>query len=261
MRRCISFVNKLLLLTPALLLAFSHSGYGADNKVSDTRATLAKWVETRQMISRLKADWAEDRETIKSTISLFDGQKERLEEKLAKVGEDNAQVVKETAENETELAKYTNALAKVETMIVVFEEKLKAQIKNYPPPLRNDKHLSELLKLVPKDSHDTKVALISRVQNLILILKVVQEFNSELHLESEIRKNGDKDVEVQSLYLGLGQAWFVDTSGSFAGTGGPSPDGWAWTENSAIAEQVRKAIAVYDKSQPAAYVALPAEVK
>lgn len=213
------------------------------------------------MISRLKADWDEDRGTLKSTISLFKSQQERLGEKLAKVGEQNGQVAKETVENEAQLARYMAALKKVEEMVVGFESKLKAQIGNYPPPLVRQELVAKIISLIPADSKDTKVPLISRVQNMILILKAVQEFNSELHVASEIRKNGDKDMEVQTIYLGLGQAWFVSKDGSFAGTGGPSEGGWKWESNPSIAGQVQGALAVYDKSKPAAYVALTAEVK
>lgn len=248
-------------MAPAILLAFCGFGVAAEKSVADTRATLAKWVETRQMISRLKADWEEDRETLKSTIALFKSQQERLDEKLTKVGEANKQVVKETAENDGELKKYMAALEKVEEMVVGFEEKLKAQVKNYPPPLIGQEMVAKVIGLIPEDSKDTKVPLISRVQNMILILKAVQEFNSELQVLSEIRKKGDKDMEVQTIYLGLGQAWFVSKDGSFAGTGGPSPEGWKWTEDASIAAQVQQALSVYDKSQPAAYVALNAKVK
>jgi len=254
-------IKEFVLILPALLLACCNVGRAAETSVADTRATLAKWVETRQMIFRLKADWDEDRETIKSTISLFKVQQERLAEKLAQVGEQNGQVAKETTEHETQLKKCMAALDKVEEMVVGFESKLKAQIPNYPPPLVSQELVSKIISLIPEDSRETKVPLISRVQNLILILKAVQEFNSELLVASEIRRNGDKEIEVQAIYLGLGQAWFVSKDGSFAGTGGPSENGWIWQPDPSIAGQVQDAIAVYDKSKPASYVALKAVVK
>lgn len=248
-------------MTPAILLAFCCFGHAAENTVAGARETLAKWVEAKQMISRLRADWAEDQETLKSTIALFDGQRERLEEKLKKVGEQNDQVVKETAENQAELDKYMAALKKVEELVAGFETKLKAQARNYPPPLAGQETVSKFIGFIPEDPNDTQAPVISRIQNLIVILKAAQEFNSELHLQTETLKNGDKEVEVKTLYLGLGQAWFVDDSGSFAGVGGPSAEGWKWDTEAKIAPQVQQAIAVYEKSQPAAYVALPVEVK
>ncbi|MGB0581028.1 MAG: DUF3450 family protein [Limisphaerales bacterium] len=248
-------------MTPAFLLASCCFGLAAESDVADTRATLSKWVEARQMISRLQADWREDRETLDSTIALFDGQRERLEEKLKTVAEQNDQVTKETGENKAELDKFLAALKQIEEMVGGFEAKVKAQAKNYPPPLAGLETVSKFIGFIPENPKETQVPVISRVQNLIVILKAVQEFNSELHLETEILKNGDKDVEVQTLYLGLGQAWFVDKTGGFAGTGGPSDEGWKWTTAAQIAPQVQKAIAVYEKAQPAAYVALPVEVK
>jgi len=249
------------LITPAILLAFCAIGVAAEKPVADTRATLARWVETRQMISRLKAEWAEDRETLENTIALFKAQQERLDEKLAKVGEASRQVVKETADNEAQLKKYLAALDKLEALVGGFEAKLKAQVKNYPPPLASQELVAKVIELIPDDPKNTRTPLISRVQNLILILKAAQEFNSELHVLSEVRRKGEQDLQVRTIYLGLGQAWFVSEDGSFAGRGGPSPEGWQWTEDAGIAGQVRQALAVYEKSQPAAYVALKAEVK
>jgi hypothetical protein len=250
-----------LFSTSALLLVSCCIGLAADKNVADTRATLSKWVEARQMISRLQTDWREDRETLNSTIALFEGQRERLEERLKTVGEQNNQVTKETGENKAKLENYLAALEKIEELVGGFEAKVKAQAKNYPPPLAGLETVSKFIGFIPEDPTEAQVPVISRVQNLIVILKAVQEFNSDLHLETEILKNGEKDVEVQSLYLGLGQAWFVDKSGAFAGTGGPSDEGWQWTTAAQIAPQVQKAIAVYEKAQPAAYVALPVEVK
>lgn len=248
-------------MTPAVLLAFCCIGHAADHSVADTRETLAKWVEARQMISRLKAEWQEDKETLNSTISLFEGQRERLQDKLKQVGGANDQVKKETTENQAELDRQMAALKKVETLVAGFEAKLKGQTKNYPPSLVGDATVADFIDRIPEDPKDTKLSVIERFQNLIVLIKAVQEFNSELHLRKETLQNGEQEVPVKTLYLGLGQAWFVDDSGGFAGTGGPSPEGWKWKPEAKIAPQIQQAIAVYEKSQPAAYVALPVEVK
>lgn len=248
-------------MAPALLLGAVATSRAAANPVEETRSTLAKWVETRQMIARLKADWEQDRETLNSTIALFESQQERLAAALAKLGTDNEQVVKETGENDALLKKYLGALDGLKALVGGYEKRLKAVVPNFPPPLADREQVSKILSLVPEDPDDTEVSVISRVQNLILILKAVQEFNGDIHLENEIRGQGDKEVQVQTLYLGLGLAWFVNADGTFAGTGGPSESGWAWKENAGIAAQVRQAIDIYEKSAPAVYVALPAEVK
>jgi hypothetical protein len=252
--------HQLLIGCLGLVLLGAGQACGA-GEVEETRSTLAKWVETRQMMARLKADWEQDRETLNSTIALFEAQKERLGASLAKLGGDNRQVAKETEEQGATLKHYESALEKLEARVIGFEKRLKAAVPNFPPPLMAREQVFKILQLVPENPDNTKAPLISRVQNLILILKAVQEFNGDLHLENEVRSHGDKEVQVRTLYLGLGQAWFVDQSGVFAGTGGPSESGWSWREDPAIASSVQEAIAIYEKSQPAVYVALPVEVK
>jgi len=248
-------------LAPALLLGALSTTFAAGNPVAETRSTLAEWVKTRQMIARLKADWEQDRETLNSTIALFDSQKERLDASLAKLGTDNAQVAKETAENDALLKKYVGALDGLKSLVGGYEKRLKAAVPNFPPPLAGREQVSKILGLMPEDPDNTEASVISRVQNLIVLLKAVQEFNGDIHLENELRTNGDKEVQVQTLYLGLGLAWFVNADGTFAGTGGPSESGWAWKADPSIAPQVRQAIDIYEKSAPAVHVALPVEVK
>ena len=44
----------------------------AGSTLSETRSTLEKWVETRQLVSKTRSDWQTDKETIEQTLQLFD---------------------------------------------------------------------------------------------------------------------------------------------------------------------------------------------
>jgi len=62
------------------------------------------------------------------------------------------------------------------------------------------------------------------------------------------------------LYLGLAEGWFVSPDGKFAGFGKPGPDGWKWTQQDALAPLVKRAIAINENTEAAAFVELPASV-
>ena len=59
-----------------------------------------------------------------------------------------------------------------------------------------------------------------------------------------------KTLEVKTLYLGLGQAFFVDKKGQYAGVGKPSPEGWQWESNNDLASSISSAIAIYEGIKP-----------
>ena len=77
-------------MIPILLAALSWPQAGAaappgeatDTRVLEsTRATLAKWVETQQVISREKKDWVLGKEVLERRISLLEDEIAGLEEK------------------------------------------------------------------------------------------------------------------------------------------------------------------------------------
>src|SRR2546425_69225 len=94
MMTLISLRNLVLL---SLLWAASTR---AETPLSQTRTTLEKWVETRQLISRTKGDWQIDKETIEQTLQLFGRELKLVEEQMAKVSTNSVQVESERAEAE-----------------------------------------------------------------------------------------------------------------------------------------------------------------
>ena len=85
---------------------------------------------------------------------------------------------------------------------------------------------------------------------------------SAITLTVELRKDAEgKDRQVQTIYLGLGQAYFADEKGTIAGTGVPGANGWTWTANAALAEKIRKVIDIYENRRPAEFVPVPVSVK
>ena len=67
------------------------------------------------------------------------------------------------------------------------------------------------------------------MQNVVAMLNEADRFNSAITLTVELRKDAEgKERQVQTIYLGLGQAYFADEKGTIAGTGVPGANGWAW---------------------------------
>lgn len=232
----------------------------AQDQIADTRSALQKWVETRQMTSKLRADWTADKELLLESIKMFEREIKNLDEQMAKVGTGNDQVAKERAEQEKLEVQYKATLEKVKALILDLERKTLAMAKTFPPPLAEK--LDQFTKRIPENPAESKLTVGQRLQPLVAILTEADKFNSAIAVASELRKNeAGNVVQVRTMYLGLAQAYFTDKEGKFAGVGTPAADGWKWTNDSSLAPVITKAIAVYENAQPAAFVSLPAKIQ
>ena len=100
------------------------------------------------------------------------------------------------------------------------------------------------------------------MQNIVAMLNEADRFNSAISMAIEFRKDaGGKERQVQVVYLGLGQAYFVDQNNTIAGTGLPGLEGWVWSLNNDLATKIRKVIDIYENRRPAEFVSVPVEIK
>ena len=68
-------------------------------------------------------------------------------------------------------------------------------------------------------------------------------------------------AEVRALYIGLGQGYYVTVSGEAAGIGYPTPEGWRWTPQDGLADEISRAIAILQSEDVPAYVPLSVEIR
>ena len=66
---------------------------------------------------------------------------------------------------------------------------------------------------------------------------------------------------METVYVGLGAAYFVNDADNFAGVGTSGAAGWEWSNKPEIAHSVREIIRIYRNERPARFVALPAVIR
>jgi hypothetical protein len=94
------------------------------------------------------------------------------------------------------------------------------------------------------------------------VLNEVNKFNRDVTVTSELRPLPDgRTVEVQALYVGLGQGYYVSPDGKSAGYGRPGEDGWEWVAEDALASEVARAIKILQNEDVPAFVPLPVEMR
>jgi septal ring factor EnvC (AmiA/AmiB activator) len=249
---------KLLL---ALLTAVSLTGtLSAQTSLNDKRDVVKNWIETRQTLARVRADWAAEKDTLTAAVAAFERELKTLNDSIGKADTGSVKTEDERKQVEADRAKLDAAIAQAKGVVTKLEAKLMQLSKALPEPVLAK--VQPFFNRIPKDPADTKATLPERTQNLVGILNEVDKFNAAITVESEIRKNpAGADVQVRTLYLGLGQAYFTDTEGNYAGSGIPTAEGWQWTVQNDLSPAIRKAIAVYENTAPVQFVELPVQIK
>jgi hypothetical protein len=242
-----------ILLTAGMALA-------AEAPLSETRTALEQWVTTRQLIAGETSDWATEKETLQQTTALYERELQRLDEQLSGTETRNTQAEREQAELEERKEELMRAMNTLASSVAEMEGALRKLSREFPPALVN--RIEPLIARLPENSQDTRLSAIERMQTVIGLLNEVEKFNEAVTLETEVKADPDgREVQVQTLYLGLGQAFFVDASGEFAGIGLSGGTGWEWQTRSELSPRIRELIAVYENRQPADFVSLPLTVR
>ncbi len=252
-------------MIPLLVIVAGISGAAPATESSSaplaqTRSTLEQWVQTRQLISQTRTDWQTDKETLEQTVALYERELKAIEEQFSKVATNNTQVAKEMAEAEALQKTSNETLGDAKKFATEIEAQVKQLVPQLPGPLQDI--LKPMLARLPADPNNTKMLAAERMQVLVGVLNELDKFNNGVNLFSERRKNDKgEEVSVQTVYLGLGAAYFVNDAGDFAGTGTAGKNGWEWTTKSEIAPTVQEVVKIYRNERAARFVTLPAAVR
>ena len=217
-------------------------------------------METRQLISKTKSDWQSDKESLEQTVALYERELKGIDEQMSKVSTNNTQVAKEMQEAEALQKQSGEALTRAKQFATDFETRVRQFVPQLPAPLQDI--LKPQLTRLPTDPANTKMLAAERVQVLVGILNELDKFNNGLNVFNEKRKNSKgEEMAVQTIYVGLGAAYFVNDAGDFAGTGAPGPNGWEWSVKNEIAPAVQEVVKIYRNEKTARFVTLPAAIR
>jgi hypothetical protein len=249
-------LSVLKLAAAAGLLA---AGAAAETPLRETRSQLEKWVETRQLISQTRGGWQADKETIDQTIQLFERELRTVEAQRAGLSTNQAQVEKERLEAEAVKRSAGEGLERARQFAGEFEGRLRTLVPQLPPPLQD--LLKPLLNRLPADSN-TRMSVAGRVQVIVGMLNEIDKFNGSVSVFSERRGNPNAgEVAVETIYIGLGAAYFVNEAGDFAGVGTFRGGAWEWTPRPELAPAIREAVRIYRNERAARFVSLPVVIQ
>lgn len=130
------------------------------------------------------------------------------------------------------------------------------------PRLLENEVVAATSQRLPKEGVEVKQSIGERYLTVVGILNEIDKWNSSLHVDVEVvgLSNGTA-AEVSTLYVGIGQGYYISRDGQFAGRGSATEAGWVWTSADQDAAEIARAFEIQSNTQPAAFVRLPIAIQ
>lgn len=223
------------------------------------RLALGKWVETQQIIAKEKREWQQGKEILSARVELVNNEIHALEEKLKRTAGQTTDVDQQKQELVSQNETLKSVAGELGSAVAGLETQVRQLFKILPEPIQQK--LGPLYDRIPADPAHTKVSLAERFQNVLGILNEVNKLNGEITLVSETRTlaNG-KPAEVKTIYVGLGQAYFLSAQGE-AGIGRPTAEGWQWQAANNLANDLMQVIEILQNKAHPKFVSLPVKIQ
>lgn len=254
----IPFRNLRTLVLLGALAAIIPAGQAADGGAGDVRAVVEQWVAIEKTISEEASAWKEKERLLRDLISSARSERENLNAQIAEAKQTASAADQKRAELVSQRQELEASAEAVLRFLSGMEQRLRNLKARLPRPLQDS--LAGHFKNLPENADSSRQGLAARMQGVVSILDTIQKFDGVAQVFEEVRTLADGSVgAVQTLYLGLGAAYFLSESDEDAGFGVPSDKGWSWVSRPEIAEAVKEAIAMIEQKTEARFVPLPVQ--
>lgn len=246
-------------MAAAATLSISFTYSVSADVVKDTQNVLSEWISLEKQISEEKFAWVEQKEVIENSIEFMETEITSLKD-IIKTAEETASAgEKKRAELDEKKEGLDEATDVMTAAIEGYESQIKELSLTWPNAFR--KTVETFLKRIPNEEQKETTPITIRLQNVVAIMSQFEKFQSVVTKDTGIQEIGGESREVTTLYFGFAYAYFVDGTGEYAGYGYPaSNEGWDWTPDSSISEDVSQLVAIYDRSVDASFLGMPAKI-
>ena len=232
----------------------------AGARVDDARGAIERWVDVRRVLSKEKRDWDVGRRMLEERVALVQRELEALRERIAEAQAGIAAADAQRGELVERNERLKGLSESLESTLRGLEDRTAALLGRLPDPLRA--RVQPISQRLPDDPAQAKLSLGERFLTVVGLLNEANKFNREVAATSEVRKLGDgATAEVTTLYVGVGQAFYVSGDGLSAGVGLPADGGWSFRAANDAAPAIAQAIAILKNEQVADFVPLPVTIE
>jgi hypothetical protein len=228
--------------------------------VGELEGLVGRWVELRQQRAAEKRDWAAQQRKWQEEIRLLTAEQAALEAAL----KETASTASEAEERRAQLLARETLLDDVQGALLPLVENAEDALRRWSVrvPASLSERLRQALRQLPADGgRKGRETLTRRLQVVIAAYTEIESIQHGIHTVREvIALPGARGREMDVLYLGLARGFAVAPDDSWAAVGAPGSGGWTWAAAPALAPEVRKAVAIFNRQDPAEFVTLPLEV-
>jgi hypothetical protein len=243
------------------LCVFCISNYaGTSADLAATRSLVKDWIAAEKALSDEHNAWEAKRQLLDDLLDLKAEEVAALRASIAVITENATQADKARSE----LVMQRDTLETHRSTVVEFLEGITPTIRAFqswvPEPLQAQ--LDPLFKKMAAVDAPVTTSLAEAMQAMVAILQALNQFDQSVTVHSSLRSlEGGQQVEVETVYLGLGIAYYRSLSGLLAGYGQPTKSGWNWTAQSELAPAIADALAVANQQvQAAGFIQLPVTI-
>ena len=227
--------------------------------IESTRATLARWVETQEILGKERREWQQSKDMLTARIDVVKREIEMVQATLATARKERGDAGQARAGVQKQIDGVQGTTRSLDAEVLELEEAAKTLYRSLPESL-TDK-IKPLYDRMPAAAAASRVSMAERFQNVLGILAEVTRLNSEITVATEIRPLSDgRPSEVRTVYLGLGQAYYVSAGGE-AGIGRPGEAGWTWTPTPGLARNINDVLEVLQNKSSPHFVPLPVSIQ
>lgn len=224
----------------------------------ESKERIREWVRVETVLSHEFAEWENEKNQLNYQMELLSQEYKLLEERLS----GSEQLIEKGMQRRLDLIQSEKDLETQESSLLqevdLMERYIQTMFDRLPPCLKEkvDVHVRKISLLT-----DEAGTLSARWQNVFHVLMAVWDFDSKMTCVREIMPQADGQLaEVEVLYAGLSQAWYVGVNN--AGSGYPGEHGWQWTHDPSLTDEVRQAIQIVNaQNMDIKYLELPFDLR
>lgn len=256
-------ISRSLSIFILVIFAVGEISVSSADQIDDIRNRLKEWVSVEKTISQEQETWREEKQLLNDVLTSLNQEERILRETITNAEQDVSRADEERLELISRRDAYESSSTLFQEKLVLYERQAIQLISRLPIILQDE--IAQLINKLTL-SEQNNYSLSERAQTLISLLTAIQQFDSSITVANEIRTiSSGEEVEVKVLFLGLSRAFYADTAKRTAGVGSPvdggSDTGWQWIEQSDLADDVIKAVGIYENNQSPSLVQLPLTIE
>nr|WP_243749639.1 DUF3450 family protein [Pseudoteredinibacter isoporae] len=220
-------------------MSYQAGSLAQQSPASRLEGLMQQWLAIEQQREQMRLSWQEEKQVLQQRLELLNAESSGLKKHLDK----HSGLKTKAQQKREELASEQNALEarqqQLKGSLESASRHVTALLPRLPEPLA--KHWQENLnKLALLEDHPSK-----RLDLYLDMYKSFDRFREKVTLHQAlmpIADEGEQEILVDQLYLGVSKGWYLSRDGQYAGYGEAGSDQWQWHSDNALADQLQALI-------------------